>query len=251
MTATFAVRVRQPYTTTTTVSSSLNPSKEGQCVTFTATVAATGTAILPTGAVVFRSGTRDLGTAQLQGSGQATLTTCELSEGTHTITAVFQGNGSFLTSTSAGVVQTVLDRDRHDKNRDRDDEVVEEDDDEDTTVIHDDDDNLAHRCRHFRHDHGDEGGDGGGITESRGREWEKLRRRCEKYWHKRDNDWITLVDKGIRRHIEGHHDTGGGGREYWDHRKQRWVPEERHHYRKPHHKKHYHKPVVKHFAVTG
>jgi Big-like domain-containing protein/peptidase M28-like protein len=94
--------------TTATVTSSLNPSRRNQAVTFTATVVgnAPGTAI-PTGTVTFKNGTRKLGTASLNGAGQASFTTSSLAVGTHQITAVYGGSSNFLTSTSAALVQTV------------------------------------------------------------------------------------------------------------------------------------------------
>ena len=93
--------------TTSTVTSSLNPSAHNQSVTFTATVAAnapgTGT---PTGTVTFKDGTKTLHNGSLSG-GKATYTTSTLSTGTHQITVVYQGNSSYLTSTSTVLVQTV------------------------------------------------------------------------------------------------------------------------------------------------
>jgi hypothetical protein len=94
--------------TATTVTSSLNPSRHGQAVTFTATVVANapGTAI-PTGTVTFKDKNKTLGTATLNASGQAAFTTSTLSNGTHPITAAYGGGSGFLTSTSATLTQTV------------------------------------------------------------------------------------------------------------------------------------------------
>jgi hypothetical protein len=99
--------VGTPFPTTTTLTSSLSTSVFGQSVTFTATVAPADSC---GGAMVtfLLDGTTTLGTATLNGSGQATLTTAALSAGTHTITAVFAGDGAFLASTSAAFTQTVL-----------------------------------------------------------------------------------------------------------------------------------------------
>jgi hypothetical protein len=93
--------------TTSTVTSSLNPSTFGQSVTFTATVIANapGTAT-PAGSVTFKDGVKTLGSANLS-SGTAVFTTSTLTSGTHQITAVYVGNASFITSTSAVLVQTV------------------------------------------------------------------------------------------------------------------------------------------------
>jgi oligoribonuclease NrnB/cAMP/cGMP phosphodiesterase (DHH superfamily) len=91
----------------TTVSASANPSVFGQAVTFTATVSAVAPgAGTPTGTVTF---TVD-GVAQPNvtlSAGQATLTTTTLSVGAHTVTAAYNGDGNFTTSTSASFTQTV------------------------------------------------------------------------------------------------------------------------------------------------
>lgn len=94
--------------TTSSVTSSLNPSNRGQTVTFTATVVANspGTAV-PTGSVTFKDGTKNLSTKTLNSSGQATFSTSSLSRGTHSITVVYGGSSSFLTSTSPVLTQTV------------------------------------------------------------------------------------------------------------------------------------------------
>jgi hypothetical protein len=92
-------------TTTTALASSLNPSNFGQSVTFTATVAPEfgGT---PTGSVVFKNGTKTLGTATLSG-GVASYTTTTLAVGTKSITAAFGGSSSFKLSASPPLIQTV------------------------------------------------------------------------------------------------------------------------------------------------
>lgn len=90
------------------VKSSLNPSRFGQRVTFTATVKtispAEGT---PTGTVTFRDGLRILGTATLNSSGQATFATSYLSRGIHYITVVYNGDGDFSSSISTILFQAV------------------------------------------------------------------------------------------------------------------------------------------------
>jgi hypothetical protein len=92
---------------TSTVTSSKNPSKRSQLVTFTATVVARapGTAT-PTGTVTFKNGAATLASGSLS-SGKATFSTSTLSSGKHQITVVYGGSSSFLTSTSAVLVQTV------------------------------------------------------------------------------------------------------------------------------------------------
>ena len=79
----------------------------GQSVTFTATVTASspgnGT---PTGAVTFYAGSTTLGTGTL-GSGTATFSTSALAVGSNSISAVYSGDGNFLTSTSTSATETV------------------------------------------------------------------------------------------------------------------------------------------------
>jgi hypothetical protein len=92
------------YTTTTTLTSSLNPSQFGQAVTFTAHVTSTGPA--PTGSVRFLDGTTGIGLATLSG-GVAKLTKSNLAVGTHPITAHYNGDAASATSTSSVVNQVV------------------------------------------------------------------------------------------------------------------------------------------------
>jgi YVTN family beta-propeller protein len=92
--------------TTTVVASSLNPSDEGQQVTFTATASA-GSGTPPDGELVtFKNGAATLGTAPLAG-GSATFTTSSLAVGSHSITAKYPGDTGFLTSTSPALTQVV------------------------------------------------------------------------------------------------------------------------------------------------
>jgi hypothetical protein len=92
-------------TTSTTLVSSTNPSSFNQSVTFTATVTPqfSGT---PTGTVTFKNGTTTMATATLHG-GVAKFTTTKLAVGTASITAVYYGEASFVTSTSSALSQVV------------------------------------------------------------------------------------------------------------------------------------------------
>ncbi len=90
--------------TTTTLASSLNPSGVGQSVTFTASVAPQFSGTV-TGKVKFYDGTTLLKSVDLSG-GEATYTTSKLTEGTHTITATYDGSADF-TGSSASLTQTV------------------------------------------------------------------------------------------------------------------------------------------------
>jgi len=89
--------------TTTTLISDTNPATLGQTVTFTATVAGGAT---PTGSVAFKDGITSLSTVSLV-SGQATFSTAALAPGTHSITAVYGGDATHASSTSAVVNQVV------------------------------------------------------------------------------------------------------------------------------------------------
>jgi hypothetical protein len=92
-------------TTTTTVTSSLNPSTFGKSVTFLATVAA-GSGSAPTGTVTFKDGATVLGTETLA-SAKASFTTSTLIAGTHSITAVYTADTDDATSTSAVLAQVI------------------------------------------------------------------------------------------------------------------------------------------------
>jgi hypothetical protein len=105
LTSTGAVRqVVDKYTTTTALSSSLNPSNYGQAVSFTATVTSSGPT--PTGKVEFKNGTKALGSATLSG-GVATLTTSKLAVGSYSITAEYMGDANSADSTSSVLDQVV------------------------------------------------------------------------------------------------------------------------------------------------
>ncbi|WP_263418906.1 MBG domain-containing protein [Terriglobus albidus] len=96
--------------TTTALTSSLNPSVSGQSVTFTATVTVTSPGVGPVapGSIVsFKDGSATLGTGTTDSSGVATYSTTTLTDGNHSITAVYSGNTNFTTSTSSAVAQLV------------------------------------------------------------------------------------------------------------------------------------------------
>jgi hypothetical protein len=95
--------------TTTGVMSSLNPSTAGTTVTFTATVTPTSPgAGTPTGMVAFIDTTTgaNLGTANLDANGQASVSTGSLDTGTHIIAATYAGDTNFAAS-NGSVDQTV------------------------------------------------------------------------------------------------------------------------------------------------
>jgi hypothetical protein len=91
---------------TTSVTSSLNPSKHGTSVTFTATV--TSTAGTPAGTVTFKNGGSTVGGGTINTTThQAKFATSTLPIGTHSITAAYAGNAEFNGSTSAVLHQVV------------------------------------------------------------------------------------------------------------------------------------------------
>jgi len=92
--------------TTTTLTSSLNPAGSGTSVTFTAKVTGNGSST-PTGVVTFNDGATKLGTGTLS-SGQAQFSTAALSIGGHSITAAYGGDTKNLASTSAILTETIL-----------------------------------------------------------------------------------------------------------------------------------------------
>ena len=97
--------------TTTTVTSSLDPSTVGQLVTFTAVVSPGATAGTPTGTVTFTIDGTPQAPVPLQvvaGRDEASLSLASLTKGTHTISAAYSGNAAFAGSAVAGpLVETV------------------------------------------------------------------------------------------------------------------------------------------------
>ncbi|WP_426571063.1 Ig-like domain repeat protein [Aquihabitans sp. McL0605] len=95
-------------TSTTTLASSANPSASGQAVTLTATVAPVAPATgIPTGTVTFTEGATLLGTAPVQGTGQASITRSTLAVGTHPIVATYGGDANVGGSASSALGQVV------------------------------------------------------------------------------------------------------------------------------------------------
>jgi hypothetical protein len=93
-------------TTSTVLTSSLNPSIYGQKVTWTAKVTSSGS-IAPTGRVNFTWYGYSIGSATLNAVGVATLTRSNLNADTFPLTAVYLGDANNLRSTSAIVNQVV------------------------------------------------------------------------------------------------------------------------------------------------
>ena len=88
---------------TTSIKSSLNPSMQGQAVTFTAKV--TSPTAKVTGTVTFVTGTTTLGTVTLT-AGKASITTTSLPVGSNTVTANYNGTPNIVGS-SGSLIQIV------------------------------------------------------------------------------------------------------------------------------------------------
>src|SRR5205085_65507 len=94
-------QVVRGYATTTTVLSSVNPSRVGQPVVFSATVGSDGGGT-PTGTVQFAVDGADVGEPVILASGVAsTDPVSSLAVGIHSVTAVYQGTPSYTTSADA------------------------------------------------------------------------------------------------------------------------------------------------------
>ena len=93
-------------TTTTTLSSSVNPSTSGQAVIFTISVTPEYPGTTPQGSVVLLQGSTKIWEGTLT-NGTASPSISTLTVGKHTLTAKYTGGERFLSSTSAQLVQTV------------------------------------------------------------------------------------------------------------------------------------------------
>ena len=101
--------VGQASTTTSNVTSSVDPSVYGQAVTFSVTVSAAAPgAGIPTGTVTFSDQNGALGSGSLNGSGLATFTTSALSTSMHTVTASYGGDSNFSGSNDSASATPLL-----------------------------------------------------------------------------------------------------------------------------------------------
>jgi hypothetical protein len=99
--------------TSTNLSSSANPAKQDETVTFSVSVRSTFHT--PSGTVQFVEGsceapTRTWGTETLSGAGRASFSTQDLSQGTHLMRACYVGNDTFAPSASDVLQQEVTKR---------------------------------------------------------------------------------------------------------------------------------------------
>lgn len=101
------VKYRAPLpATATSLSASRTSPYPGQAIMLTATVTSTASPA-PTGSVTFSEGTLVLGTASLNTSGQATLTTSFPTLGSHTVTAAYGGDAAHAGSSSGPLTLSV------------------------------------------------------------------------------------------------------------------------------------------------
>jgi Bacterial Ig-like domain (group 3)/Right handed beta helix region len=91
-----------PVSTETSLSVSSASVVQDSSVAFTATVKASSGSTNPSGTVTFYSGSTAIGTANLS-AGTATVSNSSLPQGLQSITAVYSGSSSFLTSSSNAV----------------------------------------------------------------------------------------------------------------------------------------------------
>ena len=97
----YELRPSPPVALTT----SANPTPGGSTLVFTTKL--TGNCNVPTGTITFFDGGKPFGTAVLDSSGTATLTTAFLVVGQHNITAGYPGDFNFESSTSDTLVQII------------------------------------------------------------------------------------------------------------------------------------------------
>jgi Bacterial Ig-like domain (group 3)/Beta-propeller repeat len=102
----FVAKIDMRIVTETTLTSSPNPSTQGQAVTFTASVTSSNGAPPDGETISFMKGKTVLGTGSLSG-GSASFTTSTLLVGTNVVTAVYVGDSNFAGSTSKAVKQVV------------------------------------------------------------------------------------------------------------------------------------------------
>jgi len=96
------------FATNVNLTSSLNPSVNGQVVNLVAVVSATDPAAgIPTGSVTFQVGGGESYTGALNAVGTIDFITPRLTIGSHNIVASYAGDGAFAASTSSPVMQVV------------------------------------------------------------------------------------------------------------------------------------------------
>ncbi len=102
----WCLTIRSAQPSTITLDSTPSPSRLGQAVSFTAMVEGEAGSALTDGTVTFRRGAEALGTVDVD-EGRATFTTSDLTPGTHSITATYNGTRAFAQSTPAPLLHLV------------------------------------------------------------------------------------------------------------------------------------------------
>jgi hypothetical protein len=87
--------------TTTSLAVNPGPGSFGSPVLLTATVSPVGSGVTPTGTVTFFDGGAPLGTAGLNGAGQASLIVTTLTPGGHALAAIYSGDANYTGGISA------------------------------------------------------------------------------------------------------------------------------------------------------
>lgn len=105
---TFFSLVNVKTSSSTIITSTVNPSVFGQSVTLVATVTTSSVGLgVPTGSVQFRDGASNLGSPIILVNGQAQLSVNTLMAGNRSITAIYSGDVNFNNSTSPILTQAV------------------------------------------------------------------------------------------------------------------------------------------------
>ena len=93
--------------TTTSLTASPTSAVSGSSISLTALVKPSEGSVTPSGKVEFKSGSTVLGSASLNGAGQATYNTSKLAVGKDSLTAVYLADSIYSTSTSKAVTVTI------------------------------------------------------------------------------------------------------------------------------------------------
>lgn len=103
----FAKINMQPITSTAAIAVTPTTAPVGTSVSLTATVTGVAGQPTPTGTVSFMNGATTLGSATLNGTGVATLTTTTLAAGSYSVVASYSGDSVYATSVSAAQSLTI------------------------------------------------------------------------------------------------------------------------------------------------
>ncbi len=94
---------------TVKLASNANPARPGQAITLTATVTVSPPgAGTPTGTVTFYDGSASIGAVPVNSAGNASLVVSTLTVGTHSLSASYGGDSSFLASVSSTLAEEVV-----------------------------------------------------------------------------------------------------------------------------------------------